>query len=84
MILNGLLATGNDRISQCALVVNHDQQVLHSKVASSFSHFAEVFLVPGLVLEELIDVLDGLNTKMVCDVGKVKVVELFCKQGAVH
>src|SRR5262249_28225173 len=58
---------------------------LHAQVLAAFFHFAEVFLVGGFVLEELVDVFHGVNAVVFLGrLGEVQVVELLAKNGFVQ
>ena len=83
VILDGLLAPGFIGVAQRPFVVDHDQTVFDAQVLRPFLEFGEVLLVPRLVFEELIDILDCVNPVVhLRDFGEVEVVQLLREERA--
>jgi len=69
------------RISQSSLAVTHDEKVLDVVICTALVEGREVLLVVGLVLEEGVDVLDGLDAIYLAgDAGKIEIGNLSTLQ----
>ena len=75
VVLDRLLAFLLVGVAEPPLVVAHDQHAAHAEVVAALLHLGEVGLVGGLVLEELVDVLDGVDAEFLLrDFREVEVV----------
>ena len=85
VILHRLCARNPVGIAEATLAVAHDQQAAHVAVIAAFLQFGEIALIPRLVLEEGVDVLDSGDAEAVAgDDGEVEVRHLSRSQGAVE
>jgi hypothetical protein len=78
MVLDRLRPRRGVGIAQVPFAVAHDEQALHAVVLGPLLHLTQVRRVLRLVLEELVDVLDGLDVELLaCADGEVEVVHLL-------
>ena len=85
MVFNRSGATRIIRVSQLPLTITHNQQTLDAQIITAVFEFLQVWLVFSFVLEELVDVLHGLDSKVLFGVlGESHVVELAAINRAVQ
>ena len=78
VILHCLFALCFIGVAQRPFVVDHNQAVLDTQVLCAFLELGQVRLISGLVFEELIDVLDRLDSVVKArDLGDVEVVQFL-------
>jgi hypothetical protein len=76
MILNRLFPLCGIGVAEPALTVAHDQQAPDILVAGAFFHILQIGFITGLVFEELIDIFDRLNIKILSgDPGEIEIVD---------
>jgi hypothetical protein len=74
VVLHGGLPLGVVRIAEVALAVAHDEHLGDALTLGARVHFREEGRVLGLVLEELVDVLDGVDADRFRDLGEIEVL----------
>ena len=85
VIVDHLLALCFVGFAEMTFAVDHDEHALHPEVVASFLEFGEVLLVLGLVLEELVDVLEGRDAKLLFgDLGEIEIGHLVFTDGPVQ
>ena len=85
VIFNSLTAFGFVGVTEVSFAVDHDQQLFDAGVGSAFVEFGEVGGVFGFVLEELVDVFDGVDAEFLFGGGgEVEVIKFSAEDGAVE
>ena len=85
MILDRLGAGGGLGIAKVAEAIAHDQDVRHTLVLRPLGEVGQVGRVLSLVLEELVDVLDRVDAKLLLGgAGEIEVVKFTGEDGAVQ
>src|SRR5580704_9565439 len=85
MIVDGLSPPLGVGIAERPLIIDHDQYVLDALAGGSAIQLGEVFLVVGLVLEELVDILAGADAILaLCDSREVKIGHFVTKERPVQ
>ena len=75
VILHGLTSLQGVRVPKIALAIAHDQQGTAAMVAGPLFQGCQVLWIPGLVLEELIDIFQALDAESVGNPGKIQRVQ---------
>ena len=75
VILDGLLTLGRVSVSQIALTIDHDEKATNTLTFGASAHFLEIVCISRLILEELIDVFDGVNAELT--LGNPRVIEVI-------
>ena len=85
VVLDGLRAFLRFWVAEPTFAVDHDQQALDAQIRGPLLHLAEIAAIFGLVLEELVDILDRLDPEVLLrGLGEVQIVELARTQRAVQ
>src|SRR5262249_14156225 len=85
MVLDGGLAFLVVGGAEVALAVAHDQDAADAVVVAALLQLLQILLVAGLVLEELVDVLDGGDVIVLLrDGGEVEVGHLLAEEALVE
>ena len=85
VVLDSLGPLGVVFVAEGSFAVTHDEQHLHAQVVGPLLELGEVLFVLGLVLEKLVDELDGFDAVVLFRrFGEVEIVELLSEQGFVE
>ena len=78
VILDSLSSLLLVRVTQISFAVNHDQHLLDTIVGGTLVQLGKIGHVLSLVLEELVDILDGFNAELFLGrESKVEVVQFL-------
>ena len=66
------------KFGQPTFFIDHDQQLLYSRIPGALIHFRQVLTIRGFVLEKLVDIFNTIDAKVCCSFSwKIKVVKLI-------
>ena len=73
MVQHRLITLGSAPVTKRSFAVDHDQQALYPMISRARFQLAKVGFVVGLVLEELVHVLDSIKVELLLrDLGKIE------------
>ena len=84
VVIDHFLASRLFCFPQMTLSVNHDEKAAYSQIVTAGFQFGEILFISSLVLEELVHVFHGVNSKFFLrDPGKVEVGDFLTSESPV-